>query len=94
MQSASQYDTPEDASSRARYDAQMQAAMNDLCTYSTRNSLAYTAQTDDRGRAVTSNPLQDDQMVAQHHRRQAHLQSSGNEATRIWNSEQHPSFLF
>ena len=71
----------------------MQVAFSDLGTEA-RNSNAYTAQTDSRGRAVNSNPTQDAQLIAQHQQRQTQLQASADELTRTWNSKQQPSFLY
>ena len=92
MQSASDFDNAEGAAARKRYE-QMQVAFSDLGTEA-RNSNAYTAQTDSRGRAVNSNPTQDAQLIAQHQQRQTQLQASADELTRTWNSKQQSSFLY
>lgn len=65
---------------------QAQIALSDLSTTATRESDAYMAQTDSRGRALPSNPFRDAQVAAQVQQRQAQPQASGNSATAAWNN--------
>ena len=77
----------EAAAEAERARCQAQVAFNDLSTASTRDSDAYMAQTDSRGRALPSNPFRDAQVAAHVQQRQAQLQASGNSATAAWNSK-------
>ena len=83
MQTPGETETAEAA--RARRQAQI--ALSDLSTIATRESDAYMAQTDSRGRALPSNPFRDAQVAAHVQQRQAQLQASGNSATAAWNSK-------
>ena len=68
----------------ARAARQAQVAMNDLSSATTRDSDAYMAQTDSRGRLIHSNPAQDARVAAQVEQRRAQLQASANPATAAW----------
>jgi hypothetical protein len=93
MQIYGELDNAEAEAEAARARRQAQVAFNDLSTASTRDSDAYMAQTDSRGRAIHSNPAHDARVAAQVQQRQAQLQASGNSATAAWNSKHHPPFL-
>lgn len=89
MQNMRQFETSEEATAPAFFEQmeQVQRAFADLSTNDTRESEAYLAHTDSRGRVVPVNPNLDAQMADHHQQRQRNLQASGNQYTAIWNSE-------
>ena len=89
MQNMRQFETPEEAIAPAFLEQmeQVQRAFADLSTYDTRESEAYLAHTDFRGRVVPVDPNVDAQMADHHQQRQRGLQASGNQYTAIWNSK-------
>ena len=82
MQTSGEFEAAEAEAARARRQAQV--AMNDLSSATTRESDAYMAQTDSRGRPIHSNPAHDARVAVQVEQRRAQLQASANPATAAW----------
>ena len=81
---------PLDEATKAAYTAK---TIMDLSVATTVDSGAYTGVADSRGRLIPINSAEDARLRAQVQNRQTRLQTSGNEATSVWNGKQCSSLL-